>query len=77
MAFRNSAGKMLTTSTDGPAELRRKVTSPNGTTEAAIKSFESDHIRDIISKAVKAATSRGDELGKQLGQQVLETISFN
>lgn len=64
------AGKMLTTSTDSPSELRRKVTSPNGTTEAAIKSFENDNVRTVIANAVKAATSRGDELGKILGGQV-------
>lgn len=58
---------MLTTSTDSPEELRRKVTSPKGTTEAAIKSFEDDNVRKIIAKAVKAATDRGDELGKILG----------
>lgn len=64
------AGKMLTTSTDSPAELRRKVTSPKGTTEAAIKSFEDDNFRAVIAKAVKAATDRGDELGRILGAQV-------
>jgi pyrroline-5-carboxylate reductase len=64
------AGKMLTTSADSPAELRRKVTSPKGTTEAAIKSFEEDHVREVIARAVKAATLRGDELGKILGAQV-------
>jgi pyrroline-5-carboxylate reductase len=64
------AGKMLTTTTDTPSELRRKVTSPNGTTHAAIESFESNQFRDIVSKAVKAATDRGDELGKILGGSV-------
>jgi pyrroline-5-carboxylate reductase len=61
---------MLVTSSDSPAELRRKVTSPKGTTEAAIASFENDNVRDVIARAVKAATSRGDELGKILGAQV-------
>ena len=65
------AGKMLITSTDSPAELRRKVTSPKGTTEAAIKSFEDDNVRAVIAKAVKAAADRGDELGKILGAEVM------
>jgi pyrroline-5-carboxylate reductase len=64
------AGKMLTTSNDNPAELRRKVTSPNGTTEAAIKSFESANVRKIIANAVEAAADRGEELGRILGAQV-------
>lgn len=64
------AGKMLSASADSPAELRRQVTSPKGTTEAAIKSFEDDNVRAIIAKAVKAATDRGEELGKILGSPV-------
>ncbi|KAJ3348424.1 hypothetical protein HDU91_006562 [Kappamyces sp. JEL0680] len=69
------AGKMLVTSSDTPAELRRKVTSPNGTTEAAVKSFERDEIRQIIARAVKAAADRGGELGQILGAQVRAVLS--
>ncbi|KAJ3307165.1 hypothetical protein HDV03_002676 [Kappamyces sp. JEL0829] len=71
------AGKMLVTSSDTPAELRRKVTSPNGTTEAAVKSFERDEIRQIIARAVKAAADRGGELGKILGAQVRAVLSYH
>jgi len=63
------AGKMLTTSPDSAAELRRKVTSPNGTTHAAIESLEGDKIREIVARAGKAAYDRGQELGKILGAQ--------
>ncbi|KAJ3000753.1 hypothetical protein HDV02_003555 [Globomyces sp. JEL0801] len=63
------AGSMLTTSTDSPAELRRKVTSPNGTTEAAVKSLEAGGVRELFANAVKAATNRGEELGRILGSQ--------
>ncbi|KAH8202032.1 hypothetical protein TruAng_003787 [Truncatella angustata] len=62
------AGKMLVESSDGPAQLRKNVTSPNGTTQAALESFEASGFREIVDKAVKAATSRGEELGKILGQ---------
>ncbi|KAK6080837.1 pyrroline-5-carboxylate reductase (NADP oxidoreductase coenzyme F420-dependent) [Seiridium cupressi] len=62
------AGKMLVESSEGPAQLRKNVTSPKGTTEAALKSFESSGFKEIVDKAVKAATSRGEELGKILGQ---------
>lgn len=61
------AGKMLVESTEEPAQLRINVTSPNGTTAAALESFEASGFKDIVDKAVKAATSRGEELGKTLG----------
>ena len=44
------------------AELRRRVTSPNGTTQAAIESFERDGFRDTVARAVHAARTRGAEL---------------
>lgn len=62
------AGKMLVESSDGPAQLRKNVTSPNGTTQAALESFEASGFKEIVDKAVKAATDRGAELGKILGQ---------
>ena len=45
------------------AELRRRVTSPGGTTEAAIKSFTADAFADTVAKAVNAAAKRSRELG--------------
>jgi len=63
------AGKMMIESSDGPAQLRKNVTSPNGTTDAALKSFEASGFKDIVDKAVKAGTSRGEELGRTLGKQ--------
>lgn len=58
------AGKMLVESSDSPDQLRKNVTSPNGTTEAALKSFEASGFAEIVAKAVKAATDRSKELGK-------------
>ncbi|KZL87549.1 pyrroline-5-carboxylate reductase [Colletotrichum incanum] len=63
------AGKMLVESPEEPGQLRKNVTSPNGTTHAALQSFEASGFQDIVDKAVKAATSRGEELGKTLGNQ--------
>ena len=57
------AGKMLVESTDEPAELRRKVTSPGGTTQAAIETMESLNVSSAIRKAVVAAAERGRALG--------------
>ncbi len=44
-------------------ELRAQVTSPNGTTQAAIESFERDGFRDTVYQALKAACDRSKELG--------------
>jgi pyrroline-5-carboxylate reductase len=64
------AGSMLMSTGEDPAELRRKVTSPNGTTEAGIKSLEESGMRKAFAEAVKRATERSTELGHILGQQV-------
>ena len=58
------AAKMLTTSADSPQELRRKVTSPGGTTQAAITHMEEQNVGPAIIEAIKAAQRRGKELGK-------------
>jgi len=42
--------------------LRKAVTSPNGTTEAAIKVFDENLLMDTIANAVRAAAQRGLEL---------------
>ena len=49
------------------AELRRRVTSPNGTTEQAIKSFQQDNLEATVDKAMNAAVSRAQEMAKELG----------
>ena len=56
------AGRMLTEGSEAPAELRRRVTSPNGTTQAAIEAFEAGGFRELVARAVHAATERGREL---------------
>ena len=53
---------------DSPEELRKKVTSPGGTTEQAIKTFEELGLVEVFSKAMKAAHDRAEELAKELGQ---------
>lgn len=61
------AGKMLVESSDGPAQLRINVTSPNGTTQAGLESFQASKFDEIVDKAVRAATDRAEELGKTIG----------
>jgi pyrroline-5-carboxylate reductase len=58
------AATMLTTTPDTPAELRRKVTSPNGTTHAAITYLESNGWPTITADAVRAAAKRSAELSQ-------------
>ncbi len=60
------AGKMLRESDVAPSELRRRVTSPGGTTQAAIESFQADDFSAIVARAVAAATRRGAELSAQM-----------
>ncbi len=60
------AGRMLTESGDSPAELRKKVTSPGGTTAAGLDSLAGDGLPDIAARAIAAATGRGGELSAEL-----------
>lgn len=48
-------------------ELRRRVTSPGGTTERAVNAFEDAGLRDIIKAAMRAAAERSRELAGELG----------
>jgi len=61
------AGRMLSEDGAAPAELRRRVTSPNGTTQAALDSFAADGFNAIVARAIDAATRRGREMSEQTG----------
>lgn len=56
------AAALLESSGDSPTTLREKVTSPNGTTAAAIASFNSSHLNKIVAEAMSAAAKRSQEL---------------
>jgi len=58
------SGKFMEQSGEAPAELRKKVTSPGGTTAAALDQFEKGYFSELVKKAVKAAYERAKELGK-------------
>ena len=49
---------------ESPSELRRKVTSPGGTTEAALKVFAAKNFPQLISDALTAARNRSKELSE-------------
>lgn len=62
------AARMATESGVDAAELRRRVTSPNGTTEAAINAFQAGGFEALVQQALAAAARRSAELAEQLGQ---------
>lgn len=56
------AARMLVETGEPPAELRRRVTSPGGTTQAAIERFQADGFERAVAAAIDAAVRRGREL---------------
>ena len=56
------AGQLLVQGSESPEALRKKVTSPGGTTEAALKVMTARELPGIIRQAIEAATKRGREL---------------
>ncbi|MCZ6828855.1 MAG: pyrroline-5-carboxylate reductase [Gammaproteobacteria bacterium] len=48
-------------------ELRRRVTSPGGTTESAVQSFEKANLRGIVAAAMQAALDRAREMSREMG----------
>ncbi|KAB7771989.1 pyrroline-5-carboxylate reductase [Xanthomonas maliensis] len=56
------AARMLTESGEAPEVLRRRVTSPNGTTQAAITCFQAGGLEALTARAIAAATERGRSL---------------
>jgi pyrroline-5-carboxylate reductase len=59
----SGAAKMLEESGKTPTQLRENVTSPNGTTAAALAFFADHKFEEIIKGAIKAARDRSLELG--------------
>lgn len=55
---------MLQATGKDPAELRRQVTSPNGTTMAGIAVLEGGDAQQLFVRAVQAATQRAAEMGR-------------
>ena len=59
------ASRLMESSKEHPKELRNQVTSPNGTTQAALESFTVDELRTIVRHAVEAARTRSIELSHE------------
>jgi pyrroline-5-carboxylate reductase len=58
------SARFIKQSGEAPAELRQKVTSPGGTTAAALAQFERGEFNKLVRRAVRAAYERAKELGK-------------
>jgi len=57
------SGRLIQQSGEEPAQLRKKVTSPGGTTARALEQFEKGQFAELVKRAVKAAYDRARELG--------------
>lgn len=64
------AAQMAITSSNTPAELRKNVTSPNGTTQAAIEVFDHGQVSQTIQAALAAAQKRSQVLAQDLSDSV-------
>ena len=60
------AARMASSSDVDPTELRRRVTSPNGTTERAIKTFQAEGLEAMVEKAMTACRDRAEEMADEL-----------
>lgn len=63
------AARMALESEDDPGTLRQNVTSKGGTTAAALETFETGGLAELVDRAVGAAADRAAELGDQLGDR--------
>jgi pyrroline-5-carboxylate reductase len=62
------AGRLALESEDDVVVLRKKVTSPKGTTEQAINVFEQENLKEIFAKAMQATTERAKILTRLLDE---------
>ena len=63
------AAEMAARSEHDPAQLKRNVMSPGGTTERAINTFEDGGMRGLVQKAYNAAFERSQEMSKELADK--------
>ncbi len=60
------AAKIALESAESPENLRQRVTSPNGTTQKAIETFQAGGFIELVAKALHAAHDRAVELSQQV-----------
>lgn len=71
LALHTGAGatRMALESGQDLSQLRKNVTSPGGTTAAALQIFEEAGLRDIVDRALTSARDRGREIAREFGQE--------
>ena len=62
------AAKLALNSDQEPAALRKQVTSPGGTTQAAIESFQAQNIENLFHTAMTSALNRAEEMSKDFSE---------
>jgi pyrroline-5-carboxylate reductase len=60
------AAEMVYSTGENPGDLRRKVTSPNGTTQAAIETLELFSFQEGMNKAILRCAERAREMGEEI-----------
>lgn len=63
------AAEMVVATGEDPGELRRKVTSPNGTTQAAIETLDLHAFREGMNRAIHRCAERAREMGEAIREE--------
>ncbi|MDG0813056.1 pyrroline-5-carboxylate reductase [Cohnella rhizosphaerae] len=66
------AADMVRLTGEQPSELRRKVTSPNGTTQAAIETLQRHGVDEAFEAAMRRCAERAGELGRAIAEEALQ-----
>ncbi|MFW5444384.1 MAG: pyrroline-5-carboxylate reductase [Methylococcaceae bacterium] len=61
------AAKIALETDETPGKLKQRVTSPGGTTEQALQTFDEGGFTQLVSRAIHAARDRSIEISKELG----------
>jgi len=66
------AAEMVLVTGEDPGELRRKVTSPNGTTQAAIETLERFEFPEAMNQAIVRCAARAKEMGDAIRAEAMK-----
>lgn len=66
------AAEMVFSTGENPGELRRKVTSPNGTTQAAIETLDRFAFQEGLNKAILRCAERAREMGDAIRAEAIK-----
>ena len=67
------AAEMVLATGENPGELRRKVTSPNGTTQAAIETLDRFDFREGMNQAILRCAERAREMGEAIREEAVKS----